>query len=156
MKRVLVGSAGIALATGLLFLAANRFYVSMGPVYTVAQVQIGIGRQPRSWAGRTVLVRALATPLGANCPASVPWCTNVVLSDRDPGPAATPTLVAMAAQPDPFWSLLRRVPLMDRVIADPQQVNWEQVATYRVHLSAQTFVPCIPPCMNIQLEGMVR
>src|SRR5690242_11605284 len=120
MKNVLVGIIGVALAIGLLFLSANRYFVTTGSVYTVAQVQTAIGRRPRSWAGRTVLVRAVATPLGAGCPTSVPWCTNVILSDRDPSLPDTPTLVAMAAQPDPFWSLLRQAPLMDRVIPDPQ------------------------------------
>jgi len=156
MRNGLVGAAGVALAAVLFFLTANRFFVSTGPVYTVAQVQAGIGHHPRSWVGRTVLVRALATPLGASCPASVPYCTNVVLSDRDPELGSTPSLVAMAAPPDPFWSVLRAVPLMDRVIPDPQEVAWQRVATYRVHFSAQTFVPCLPPCLNIQLEGMVR
>jgi hypothetical protein len=148
--------AGVLLVGALLFLAANRFFASTGPVYTVAQVKAAIDQRPRLWVGRTVLVQALATPLGVNCPAIVPLCTNVVLSDRDPELGATPTIVAMAAPPDPLWGFLRSVPLMDRVIPDPQEVAWQQIATYRVHFSAQTFVTCIPPCLNIQLEGMVR
>ncbi len=97
------------------------------------------------------------------CPCLPPWHElsadqSVVLVDGASLLANTPTLVAMAAdaaRPDPLVSQLRRVPLVDRLIPQPQQVDWSHVATYRVHLSAQSFSPCIAPCMNVQLAGMV-
>ncbi len=156
MKSLLVGIPGVALAAALLFIVATRIFVPPGMVYTVTQVQTGMVHQPRSWLGRTVLVRALASPLGTSCPPSIPSCTNVVLTDSNPILANTPTLVAIAARPDSLRSMLRRVPLADRMIPDPQQVDWGQFATYHVHLSAQSFAPCIPPCMNVQLEGVAR
>jgi hypothetical protein len=157
---VLVGIPAVALAAALLFVVETRIVVTPAMVYTVAQARAGMMRQPRSWAGRTVLVRARAFPLGTNCPPSIPWCTNVVLADGDALLATAPTLVAMAAgpaRPDPLVSLLRHVPLADRLIRQPQQVDqvdWSHIATYRVHLSAQSFSPCIAPCINVQLEGI--
>ena len=127
-----------------------------GKVYTVAQVRAGISRDPQLWRGRTVLIRALAVPLGAMCPPSTPWCTNVVLADHDPILATTPTLDEMAPRSNPYVTLLRRLPLVDWVIPDPQQVAWEQLATYRLHISPQTFTPCLAPCLNLQLEGIAR
>jgi len=159
MKSLLVGIPAVALAVGLLFVVETRILAAPATIYTVAQARAGMIRQPRSWVGRTVLVRARAFPLGANCPPSIPWCTNVVLADGNALLATTPTLVAMAAgpaRPDPLVSLLRRVPLADRLIRQPQQVDWSHVATYRVHLSAQSFSPCIAPCMNVQLEGIAQ
>jgi len=159
MKSLLVGTLSIVLTVALLFVIEIRILATPSAVYTVAQARAGMIRQPRSWVGRTVLVRARAFPLGANCPPSIPWCTNVVLTDGDSLLSTTPTLVTMAAgpaRPDPLVSLLRRVPLVDRLIAQPQQVDWSHVATYRVHLSTQSFSPCIAPCMNVQLAGMVR
>ncbi len=157
MKSLLIGIPAVALAVVLLFVVETRFLVAPDTVYTVAQARGGMIRWPRLWVGRTVLVRAHAFPLGTNCPPSIPWCTNVVLADGDSPLATTHTLVAMAAgpaRPDPFWSLLHRVPLVDHMIPQLQQVDWNHVATYRVHLSAQSFTPCIQPCMNIQLAGM--
>ncbi len=159
MKSLLVGVAAVTLTVALLFVVETRILAAPATIYTVAQARAGMIRQPRSWVGRTVLVRARAFPLGANCPPSIPWCTNVVLADGNALLATTPTLVAMAAgpaRPDPLVSLLRRVPLADRLIRQPQQVDWSHVATYRVHLSAQPFSPCIAPCMNVQLEGIAQ
>jgi len=156
MKSLLVGVAAVALTVALLFVVETRILTAPSTVYTVAQARAGMMRQPRSWVGRTVLVRARAFPLGANCPPSIPWCTNVVLADGD-ALLSTSTLVAIAAgptRPDPLVSLLRRVPLVDRMIRQPQQVDWSHVATYRVHLSVQSFSPCIAPCINVQLEGI--
>jgi hypothetical protein len=158
MKSLLVGIAAVALTVALLFVVETRILAAPSTVYTVAQARTGMMRRPRSWVGRTVLVRARAFPLGANCPPSIPWCTNVVLADGD-ALLSTSTLVAIAAgptRPDPLVSLLRRVPLVDRMIRQPQQVDWSHVATYRVHLSAQSFSPCIAPCMNVQLEGIAQ
>ncbi len=159
MKSLLVGIPAVALMAVLLFVVETRILAVPGTVYTVAQARAGIFRQPRSWVGRTVLVRARAFPLGASCPPINPWCTNVVLADGAAVLANTSTLVAMAAdpaRPDPLLSLLGRVPLVGRLIPQPQQVDWSHVATYRVHLSAQSFSPCLAPCMNVQLAGMAR
>ncbi len=156
MKSLLVGILALALVAALLFVVETRILAAPATVYTVAQVRAGMIRQPRSWVGRTVLVRARAFPLGTGCPPSIPWCTNVVLTDSD-SLLSTSTLVAIAAgptRPDPLVSLLRRVPLADRMIRQPQQVDWSHVVTYRVHLSAQSFSPCIAPCMNVQLAGV--
>ncbi len=158
MKNLLVGILATALTVLLLFVVETRILAVPGTVYTVAQAHAGMIRQPQLWVGRTVLVRAHAFPLGTSCPPINPWCTNVVLVDGASLLANTPTLVAMAAdaaRPDPLVSQLRRVPLVDRLIPQPQQVDWSHVATYRVHLSAQSFSPCIAPCMNVQLAGMV-
>ncbi len=114
MKSLLIGIPAVALAVVLLFVVETRILAPPGTVYTVAQTRVDMIRQPRSWVGRTVLVRARAFPLGTNCPPSIPWCTNVVLADGDALLTTTPTLVAMApglARPDPLLSLLRRVPL---------------------------------------------
>lgn len=156
MKILLVGVPGVALAAAVLFIGATHIFAPPDTVYTVTQVRTGMVHRPRLWLGRTVLVRALASPLGTSCPPSIPSCTNVVLADSNPILANTPTLVAIAARPDQLRSMLRRVPLVDRMIPDPQQVDWGEFRTYRIYLSAQSFTPCIPPCMNIQLAGIVR
>src|SRR5579883_1253687 len=55
MRRIVLGLAGVALAMGLV-LAVTHFTVP-APVYTVAQVQAGLARDPGAWVGRTMLVR---------------------------------------------------------------------------------------------------
>lgn len=156
----LAGLATTVLVCGVILLAARGLFTAPGTVYSVAQLRAGMRRQPRTWRGRTVLVRALAFPLGSQCPPANPWCTNVILTDRVPMLADTPTLIASAAPPDPLLGLLRRVPLVGGVIGglipDPQQVDWEQLATYRVRLSAQSFAACLAPCIGAQLEGLAH
>lgn len=159
MNRVAIGLAAVGLAAGLLIVIGTGLaavFAASGKVYTVAQASAAMDRNPRSWRGRTVLVRAVAVPLGGNCPPSMPWCTNIVLTDHDPVLATTPTLVVMAARSNPYVTLLRRLPFVDRLLADPQQVEWGQRVIYRLHLSAQTFTPCLAPCLNMQLEGPVK
>lgn len=159
MKRLLICGTGVALAFALVLMIGTRLpgvFVAQRAayVYTVAQLRADMGRRPALWRGRAAFVQAMAYPLGTNCPPSTPWCTNVVLTDDASIGATTPTLVVMAAPPDPYTGLLRRVPLLGRLIPDPQRVAWGQRATYRVYVSAQTFTPCLAPCLNVQLKGI--
>lgn len=55
MRRIVLGITGVVLVAGLA-LVATRF-TTPAPVYTVAQVQAGLARDPGAWTGRTVLVR---------------------------------------------------------------------------------------------------
>ncbi len=59
---------GMALLAGLVAAVAGRPSSPAGPVYTVAQVLVGLTRQPAAWAGRTVLVRGT--------PVSSAWVTG--------------------------------------------------------------------------------
>ena len=51
---------GTALLAGLVVAVVGRPSSLAGPVYTVAQVRVGLTRQPGAWAGRTLLVRGSA------------------------------------------------------------------------------------------------
>ncbi len=50
---------GMVLLAGLVAAVAGRPSSPAGPVYTVAQVQVGLQQHPIAWAGRTVGVRGM-------------------------------------------------------------------------------------------------
>jgi hypothetical protein len=124
---------GLALATGLAAVALRR-PLDQGPVYTVAQVQAQLQRQPGAWAGRTVRVRGVATQW---CMPGYSRCLRPHLSDPDLEVASEPLLLAWAA-PDPLLAFVRRVPLLPA----PQAVHWIADATYRVELRDMPGEPC--------------
>ena len=58
MGRVVLLALGLAL--GLALVAAVIEWRAPERAYTVAQVRVGLARQPAAWAGRTLLVRGIA------------------------------------------------------------------------------------------------
>jgi hypothetical protein len=128
---------GLAQASGLAAVAL-RGPLDQGPVYTVAQVQAQLWRQPGAWAGRTVRVRGVATEW---CMPGYSRCLLPHLSDPDLEVASEPLLLAWAA-PDPLLAFVRRVPLLGDPLPAPQAVDWWEVATYRVELRATPDEAC--------------
>ena len=63
MKRELVVAVGLVLIASTVTAVVGHANPA-GPVYTVAQVQSGLYRNPQAWAGRTVRVRAQMETLG--------------------------------------------------------------------------------------------
>jgi hypothetical protein len=107
------------LASGLLVVAVSGLTAPAGPLYTVAQLRTALAANPRSWLGRTALVRALVFPLRASCPTTQSGCSALVLTDRAPGPAPAPPLIATAAPPAPLLRALRWLPRAERLLAPP-------------------------------------
>ncbi len=65
MKRELVVAVGLVLIASTVTAVVGHANPA-GPVYTVAQVQSGLYRNPQAWAGRTVRVRAQMETLGGD------------------------------------------------------------------------------------------
>jgi hypothetical protein len=139
---LLGGLLGLALASGLAAVALRR-PLDHGPVYTLAQVQAQLKRQPGAWVGRTVRVRGVATKCFMLLEHGYFRCLPLLqphLSDPDLEVASEP-LLAWAA-PDPLLAFVRRVPLLGGPLPAPQAVDWWEVATYRVELRAIADGPC--------------
>jgi hypothetical protein len=144
---------GLALVTGLA-VAASSHRVQAGPVYSVAAVRAHLDRDPRTWVGRVVLVRALAEPC--------PWwgalsrprhCAGqqLVLVGTPAEPPAPPLpLVPLA--PRPLRSFVRGLPILGDVLPRPRPVSWSAPARFRVRLLVSPAATCsAAPCYEALL-----
>jgi hypothetical protein len=106
------------------------------PLYTVAEVQTHLARNPGAWAGRTLLVRGLVTPAGCE---AWPAPESTSCRDRRQGirdaEGFTPLPLTLGA-PNPLLGLLRRLPAVSRLVPPPPTPHMGVLATYRIQLRA--------------------
>jgi len=140
MKRELVVAVGLVLIASTVTAVVGHANPA-GPVYTVAQVQSGLYRNPQAWAGRTVRVRAQMETLGGDGTpqplSSRPSLYDNLLSmppgsriEITLGPPPSPHADVSASFPavslfvgprvsDPLLSALQRLPVIARVVPAP-------------------------------------
>lgn len=146
-----------------------------GPAYTVRQVQSGILRHPDRWLGRTVLVRGVVAnegllylPAATGVPArryaigapggvALSWSAQIVPTDlSEPvAPVAEAPLIVDQARQDDGWfgSLVRRLPLLDRLLPE-RGADGHHLATFRVALLDASADPgcTAPTCYHAVLQ----
>jgi hypothetical protein len=165
----LVGKYGTILWTGALALLVGAgAYLSLiydnagsggadqGTVYSVAAMDANLARDPGAWLGRTIQLRGEMLPCRPIPSLSGAPC-NVLRAGAEPEdgfiPSAAPTVAALPIARtglDPWRTVLRRAPLLGRLIPAPQVPRWGVVATYTVRLMA---VPNVFCGMNECVEG---
>jgi hypothetical protein len=133
---LLPGLLGLLLAAGLA-VPASSWLPAHGPVYTVAQLQAQLARDPAAVVGRTVGVRGIAIPAACSTwdaeqdfPCPDRWRQGIVDPD---GVTLLPLTVGAA---NPLLAFVRRVPLLGDLLPAPQALDWGEVATYRVQVRA--------------------
>jgi hypothetical protein len=102
----------------------------------VSELQAGLADNPHAWLGHTVLVRGVALRLGlglscpsnASCPVAWP-----ALVDADAPPLRSFLPLSMGPA-NPLLALLRRLPLVGRLVPGPQLLRWGRPASYRVQV----------------------
>ncbi len=154
---------------GVVAAVVDRRLPPDGPVYTVAQVQADLARQPTSWAGRTLLVRGIAvesfwatgptTAVGhlcylpsssspGPCPLIAPNGATVYLALLDDSvmhPPAKTTALLLAVQPvtpNPLIALARRLPSLAPFLSAHRQVPGSVPHLYRIRLRSARSTPC--------------
>ena len=106
-----------------------------GPVYTVAQLQRAVARDPDGWDGRQVLVQGRAALYRTWSP---PDSIVTRLALVDPGRAdSTVSLSLQWGSPDPLLASWRRLPVVGRLVPPPQRPQWGTLAVYRIQLHGQ-------------------
>jgi hypothetical protein len=151
MKRVALVMLVLMCVAGLVLAGVARRAVSADRVYSVLALKAALARQPRTWAGRTVLVRGIA--VGLLGPGCVPgaWCEAGLV---DAGmPLDTSTVLPLKLQSAaPLVTLLRRMPPLARFMPAPQALRWGRPATYRIQIHLQPAAACAaPPCYDALL-----
>jgi hypothetical protein len=132
MKPFAVALAGLMLAGGLALVVSTVSTGAFAPVYTVSELRVGLADHPHVWLGQTMLVRGVA--LGLACPPNascvVAW---PALGDAD---ATRPdsTLPLSMGPPNSLLALLRRLPLVGRLVPAPQLLRWGRPAVYRIQV----------------------
>ena len=69
MKRALAAVVSLILIAVLVTVLVGHFRPT-DHVYMVADVQVGLWRDPQAWIGRTVLIRGLDEQIGLSCAGS--------------------------------------------------------------------------------------
>jgi hypothetical protein len=135
MKHLILLVAALALVLGAGGAAAIRTSQRAdGPVYTVAEVQAHLERNPGAWVGRTLLVRGMVGGEPAYDP-------SPSLVDASASPAVDPLPLAREG-PDPLWAFLRCLPWLASLAPRAQALHWGEAAVYRVRVQAQTQTYC--------------
>jgi hypothetical protein len=138
--------AGSHLATAL----STQRIAAEGPTYGVGDLQRQVAGDPGRWIGRTVLVRGrVAMDRTWSAPDSIGTRFELL----DPGtPGGTPSLLLDWGGADQLLVSLRRLPLIGRLVPQPQVLRWDARATYRVRLRASPARECgTPPCYEALL-----
>jgi hypothetical protein len=134
MKPFAVALTGLVLAGGLALVVStvSTGVGAFGPVYTVSELQAGLADNPHAWLGHTVLVRGVA--LGPACPSNAS-CVFAwpALVDADAPPLRSFLPLSMGPA-NPLLALLRRLPLVGRLVPRPQLLRWGRPASYRVQV----------------------
>jgi hypothetical protein len=120
------------------------------PIYTVTALRQQLARDPDTWAGRTVLLRGQVLGCGSSYGIEQQQCAPAYLVEV----AASGEVASMPldlAGPDRLRSLLRRLPLLGRLVP-AQALQWGALVTYRVRLRAGPDTACAPlPCLGALL-----
>ena len=167
MTRKIVAALVVLVALALVerITGTGPRHSSMETVYTAAQVRAGLGHNPRAWVGHAVLIRSLlATASGASATASVPPIAVLIDVPRLPqgvsalqlriliydyyGITAQPTttLLLRPAPPNPLLALLRRIPVVTRLLPLSERIDGGEVRVYRVVL--------LPPRHSCPQKGL--
>lgn len=110
-----------------------------GPVYTVADVEHVLVQAPRAWSGRTVLVQGrVAVDRTWSPPDSI--VTRLALVDPGRADGLRP-LYLQWGRPDPWLAVLRRLPLLGRLVPPPQRPRVGLPGIYRVRLAGPSASP---------------
>ena len=92
MRRAFSVLLGVVVVAALAIVALNQFVVtSSNRVYSVTEVQAGLRRHPRAWAGRAIQVSGAVMLQVGGCSASAPACTS-------------PQWVYLGPEGTPAWS----------------------------------------------------
>ncbi len=128
-----VTAGSVAIIAGALVVAqvVADGLVQSGPVYTVAQVQTGLQRAPRSWVGRTVRIRAIL-----RCCQLAPSPAPPALLDADGSSADA--LLAYWHGANPLLDIVRRLPLLSSLVRH----SYGQMSVYRVQLQPGAQLGC--------------
>jgi hypothetical protein len=114
--------------------------VAASHVYTVAELRRQVLRTPQDWMGRTVQVQGRVVSYRARTDPFT-WRTHVILID-----AGVPTwgegLPLVAGPVDPMLAVLRRTPLVGRLVPRPQPLHWDTLAIYRVQVHTRPGSSC--------------
>jgi hypothetical protein len=123
--------------------AAMRGGAPAGPVYSPGQVKAGLSASPRSWAGRSVLVRGTLIGLSSLGLAASPFyvlhgMSGPARAARGAGPPAHQDAFLLLLPPvdTPFLSLLRGLPLVSGLVPAHQPPRRPVTAVYRLALFA--------------------
>jgi len=100
MKRLLGIVAGLVVVAILVTLAVGRLLPSQ-PVYSVADVQIGLQQHPSQWVGRTILVRGSVATSSGFTVCSVRFGRSRSVSSRSCRPIATIGIVPPTSSASP-------------------------------------------------------
>jgi hypothetical protein len=107
----------------------------LGPVYTVAQLQRAVARDPDGWDGRQVLVQGRAALYRTWSP---PDSIVTRLALVDPGRSdSTVPLSLQWGSLDPLLASWRRLPVVGRLVSSPQRPQWGTLAVYRIQLQGR-------------------
>ena len=107
----------------------------LGPVYTVAQLQQAVARDPDGWAGRQVLVQGqIVTYHTWSPPDSI--VTRLALVDPGRSDSILPLFLQWGS-PDPLLASWRRLPVVGRLVPPPQRPQWGTLAVYRIQLPSR-------------------
>jgi hypothetical protein len=134
MKPFAVALSGLVLAGGLALVVStvSTGVGALGPVYTVSELQAGLADNPHAWLGHTVLLRGVALvpacPPNASCVVAWP-----ALVDAEAPPPRSYLPLSMGPA-NPLLALLRRLPLVGRLVPGPQVLRWGRPARYRVQV----------------------
>jgi hypothetical protein len=134
MKPFAAALAGLVLAGGLALVVSTVFtgVGAVAPVYTVSELRAGLADNRHAWLGHTVLVRGVA--LGPACPPNascvLAWPALVDADATGPG-SSLPLSMGPA---NSLLALLRRLPLVGRLVPGPQRLRWGRPAVYRVQV----------------------
>jgi hypothetical protein len=132
MKPFAAALASLVLAGGLALVVSTVSTGAFAPVYTVSELRAGLATNPHVWLGHTVLVRGVA--LGPVCPPNAScvfaWPTLV---DADATGSGSSLLLSMGPA-NSLLALLRRLPLVGRLVPGPQLLRWGRPAVYRVQV----------------------
>jgi hypothetical protein len=137
----LLALLGLVLTTSLSVAIIFAIRSAEGPVCSVATLQAGLAHQPRVWLGWPVRVRGIAALcLSSDGPSDPPYCHgSTYLMDAG---GTTGVLPLAWGRQDRVLAVLRRVPLLSRLLPALQAVRLEEIATYRVELRTMPGEPC--------------
>ncbi len=109
-----------------------------GPVYTIAQVEIGLFQNAPAWTDRTFLLRG--TAVRYSC-LTGPWTCgpqDFLVEDAGPAPPSGPLPLA-GSDHNSALAFLLRIPWLRGLLPWSPVVLWDVPATYRVRLQP---LPC--------------
>jgi hypothetical protein len=132
MKPFAAALAGLVLAGGLVLVVSTVSTGAFAPIYTVSELRAGVATNPHAWLEHTVLVRGLA--LGPACPpnASCVFAWPALVDPDATGPGSS--LLLSMGPANSLLALLRRLPLVGRLVPGPQLLRWGRPAVYRVQV----------------------